>query len=277
LLSFQANIYAIIICYIFGIKIVSRSNSSPSGWSKNYLKNIIFNFFLKKTNDIIVNSLNFQRELDKKFKVRSKLILNPFDFKQIKKDSKEKLNLKFFKKKSLKLVNVARLTDQKDHLTLLKAIKIAVKKRDIQLVIVGRGIFKQKLENFIIRNDLQKKIILVGYQKNPFKFINLSDVFVLTSKFEGHPNVLIEAQVLKKYIISSDCPTGPKEILGNGKYGSLFKVGDYKKLSKILINFKMSKKNKDRTLKGYKTLKIYDHEINCKKYLDIIFPFLQSN
>ena len=274
LLSFQANIYAIIICYIFGVKIVSRSNSSPSGWSKNYLKRIIFNFFLKKANDIIVNSSDFQTELDKKFKVRSKLILNPFDFKQIKKDSKRKINLNFFTKKSLKLVNVARLTDQKDHLTLLKAIKIAVKKRNIQLIIVGRGVFKQELENFINKNNLQKNIILVGYQKNPFKFINLSDIFVLTSEFEGHPNVLIEAQALKKYIISSDCPTGPREILGNGKYGSLFKVRDYKRLSKILINFKMSKKNKIKTLKGYETLKIYDHEMNCKKYLDIIFPFL---
>ena len=103
----------------------------------------------------------------------------------------------------------------------------------------------------------------------------MCDIFVLTSAFEGHPNVLIEAQSLKKYIISSDCPTGPREILGNGKYGSLFKVGDYKKLSKLLINFKMNRKNKNKILEGYKTLKIYDYKKNCKAYLDIVLPFLK--
>ena len=57
---------------------------------------------------------------------------------------------------------------------------------------------------------------------------------MLTSLYEGLPNVLLEAQVLKKFIISSNCPTGPREILLNGKAGSLFKVGDYKKLSDLI-------------------------------------------
>ena len=55
------------------------------------------------------------------------------------------------------------------------------------------------------------------YNSNPYKYIKNSDIFILTSIFEGHPNVLIEAQYLKKYIISTNCPTGPREILNNGK------------------------------------------------------------
>ena len=67
------------------------------------------------------------------------------------------------------------------------------------------------------------------------QYLNQCDLLVLTSKYEGLPNVLLEAQYLKKYIISTDCKTGPREILNNGKYGDLFKVGDYKSLKKNRI------------------------------------------
>lgn len=276
ILSFQANIYAIIICYIFRVKIISRSNSSPSGWSKNKIKQLMFNFFLKKPYAIISNSVDFQKELNKKFKIKSKLILNPFDIKAIVRRSKEKIKLNFFKKDHLKLVNVARLTDQKDHITLIKAVKLAIQKRKIQLIIVGRGVFDKVIKQYIKDNRLENNILMVGYQTNPFKFMKLCDVFVLSSIFEGHPNVLIEAQVLKKYIISADCPTGPNEILGNGKYGSLFKIGNYKQLSNLLINFKKNKSTQNKIKKGYKTLDKYDYEKNCRAYFDIIVPILKN-
>tara|TARA_B100001027_G_scaffold170545_1_gene122040 strand:+ start:282 stop:1394 length:1113 start_codon:yes stop_codon:yes gene_type:complete len=273
-LSFQANIYVIIICKIFNVRIISRSNSSPSGWSKNFLKNIIFNFFLKRADEIIVNSIDFKNELDKKFNLKSILILNPFNFKEIKRKSKEKFKFSFFKKNYLRVLNVARLTDQKDHLTLLKAINLAKKSRKIQLVIIGKGVFKNRLLDYIDKNDLSRFVKLVNYQENPFKFMRLCDVFVLSSIFEGHPNVLVEALSLKKYVISSDCPTGPKEILGNGKYGSLFKLQDYKQLAKILINFKLNSSAKKKISDGLKTIKIYDHNDKCEAYLKVLKKYI---
>jgi glycosyltransferase involved in cell wall biosynthesis len=65
---------------------------------------------------------------------------------------------------------------------------------------------------------LNKNIILLGYKKDAYNYIKLCDVFVLTSLYEGLPNVLLESIYSKKYTISSSCPTGPKEILQNGKY-----------------------------------------------------------
>ena len=65
--------------------------------------------------------------------------------------------------------------------------------------------------------------------------LNQCNLLVLTSKFEGLPNVLIEAQYLKKYIISTNCKTGPKEILKNGNFGSLINVGDHNKLNFFII------------------------------------------
>ena len=100
-------------------------------------------------------------------------------------------------------------------------------------------------------------------------------MFVLSSKYEGLPNVLLEAQTLKKYVISSDCPTGPKEILINGKIGSLFKIGDYKKLASEIIKYDNNKKiYKKKIIKAYNMLHRFDFEKNCKKYLSLIQKYL---
>ena len=96
-------------------------------------------------------------------------------------------------------------------------------------------------------------------------------LFVLTSKFEGLPNVLIEAQSKNIPIISSDCPTGPKEILLNGKLGDLFRVGNYKKLSELIKNFKLDKNRLIKKSKeAKKNLIRFNLKINCEKYLKII-------
>ena len=270
LLSFQANIYVIIIAKIFNIKVISRSNSSSAGWSKNFFKQIIFSFFFKKANKILVNSFDFKKEMDKKYSINSLCILNPFDFKNIKRKSYEKAKKIYKKKNSLKIISVGRLTDQKDFLTLLKAIKILKNKREVELVIVGKGREKKRLEDYVLNEKLETYVRFIGYQKNPFKFIKQADIFILTSLFEGSPNVLVEALFLKKYVISTDCPTGPREILNNGKYGSLVKIGDYKEISKILVNYKKNKIIKKKINLGHNSLKKFSYEINCKKYLNLI-------
>ena len=109
-------------------------------------------------------------------------------------------------------------------------------------MLVGNGVEKQKSENYINKNYLSNQVRIINFQNNPFNLIRSSDVFILTSLYEGLPNVLLEAQVLKKFIISSNCPTGPREILLNGKAGFLFKVGDYKKLSNLILDYSKIKK-----------------------------------
>lgn len=270
-LSFQANIYAIIICYFFNVNIISRSNTSTSGWTRNYLKCKLFNFFLKKTKKVIVNSADFKKEIDNKFKIKSELILNPFNFKKIKKLSNKKIKEKIFKSNFLKIINIGRMTDQKDQITLLKAFIIAKKIRKISLIILGKGKNYDLLKKFVETYKISKYVHLLGYKDNPFPYIKLSNIFILTSKFEGSPNVLIEAQFLKKYIISSNCPTGPREILANGKNGDLFKVGDYRKLANLIINYKYNKK---KILRGYLSTKKYDLNKNCLKYYNLISQYL---
>ena len=157
-------------------------------------------------------------------------------------------------------------------MTVLRAINHIKNTINLKLILIGKGSEKYKLKNFIDNNQLNKKIFLVGYKKNPYKYFKDTDIFVLSSKFEGLPNVLLEAQFFKKFIISSNCPTGPKEILLNGKAGELFDVGNYKKLSKIILNY--NKKKNKKILLGFNSLNRFNYNKSMKEYYYSIIKFL---
>ena len=269
--SFQANIYCIILCKLFGAKVIVRLNTAPQGWYHNSIKKKIYNYIIRKADGVIVNSKNFQKEVKKRFGINSIFINNPFDFKKIKKLSKIKVK-NYYKKKDIKLITVGRLTEQKDHLTILKSMKILDEKKiNYKLIIIGEGYLKPFLINFIKKNNLLKKIKLIGYKKNPFPIISQSDTFILSSLYEGSPNVLIEALFLQKNVISTNCPTGPKEILKNGKYGEMFGVQNYKDLAKKILY--LSKKIKRRKIPRI-YFKNYEKDIICEKYKNYIIKFL---
>jgi len=268
--SFQGNVYCTLLCKLLGIKVIVRSNSAPDGWSQNRFKYLIFKYILGSADKVIVNSLEFKKKFKTKFKIDAKCIYNPLNKKEIIKKSKIKSKIKFDKKK-LKLINVGRYANQKDQLTLLKAVNKIKDKINFTLLLVGRGIEKENLIKYIYENNLSKQVKLIDFQNNPFNLIKLSDVFILTSLYEGLPNVLLESQVLKKFIISSDCPTGPREILLNGKAGFLFNVGDHTELSNLILNYYKNKKLLSKKISiGYKNLSRFDYNRNLKKYLNII-------
>lgn len=278
--SFQANIYCIILCYLLGIKIIVRSNSSPSGWYHNSIKKFIYRLIISKADSVIVNSLDFKKQMQNQFGIKVNCIFNPLNIKSIQKLSKSGLSSKFFKTKKsvLKIINLGRFTDQKDQITILKAANLLKKKIDFRLLILGRGVEKNNLKNFVYKNKLQKFVKIENFVENPFKIIDQSDIFILSSRFEGLPNVLLEAASLKKFIISTNCPTGPKEILLNGKGGLFFKIGDYQDLAnKIIFYLKNKKEMKKRILVTYKYLQRYNYNLNMKKYYDLIKIYLKTS
>ena len=203
-------------------------------------------------------------------------IYNPLNINEIKNLSKKKLRFNFFDKdkNSIKIINIGRLTDQKDQLCLIKAINLIKNIIPLKIIIIGKGKYKSKLRKEINKLKLSKLVKLIGYKKNPFPYINKSDLFILTSKFEGLPNVLLEAMLLKKFIISSNCPTGPSEILQNGKLGFLFKVSDYTELAKLILKYFNNKAKLNYKIhNGFKSLERFDYEKNCFKYYQIIKIF----
>lgn len=273
--SFQANWYAIIVTKLLGLKIVSRSNTAPEGWSKNNIKKFFYKLVINAADKIIVNSYEFKKSLKKYFNVNSKCIYNPLNKAELIKLSRKKINFNFFKKNNyLNIINIGRFTDQKNQILLLKSMKYLNNKIPIKLLIIGRGKNYVFLKNYIVKNKL-KNIMIKDNVSNPYPYLRISDIFILSSNYEGLPNVLLEAQFFKKLIISTRCPTGPKEILLNGKAGIFFKMNDYKDLSKKIIT--LSKKNKEfnRMINiGFKNLSRFDEKTNLSLYYQTIKQYL---
>lgn len=164
-------------------------------------------------------------------------IYNPFNFERILKNAEGYyLDTEVMKKDFA--VSVMRLTENsKDFDTLIKAWQILEKKNiNLKLYILGEGIDKENIENKIKLANQEENIILLGNVKNPYPWIKNSKMLIHSSKFEGLPTVLIEALILNKIVISSNCVSGPKEILENGEIGYLYEVGDYKRLAALIVN-----------------------------------------
>ena len=133
------------------------------------------------------------------------------------------------------VIMVARLCPGKDFSTLIDAVAGAQKTIRVRLVLVGEGDYQNEIEEMISRQNLGQQVLLLGYQSNPFKFMKRSDCFVLSSFHEGFGNVLVEAMALGLPVLSSDCPTGPREIIENGENGFLFPVGDKDALMSLIL------------------------------------------
>lgn len=147
-------------------------------------------------------------------------------------------NAKHYNDSVKKLVAVGRLNFQKNYYMLIDAMKIVAEKyRDIVLEIYGEGEEQSKLEKYISTNGLQSNIHLMGRSEDVKSVYDNSDIFVMTSDFEGMPNSLMEAMCFGMPCISTDCPTGPSELIQDGVNGYLVPMGDSKVLAERIIDF----------------------------------------
>lgn len=124
------------------------------------------------------------------------------------------------------ILGVGRLTEQKDFPTLIRAFALVRAQRPVRLMILGEGKDRPKLEALVRELGLQDDVALPGFVPNPFAYMVRAAVFVLSSRWEGLPTVLIEALACGTPVVSTDCPSGPREILEDGKWGRLVPVGD---------------------------------------------------
>ena len=115
---------------------------------------------------------------------------------------------------------------------------------------------------------MEKNVKLAGYKKNIYPYYRKADLFILSSMYEGLPNVLIEANYFNLKIISSNCKTGPKEILKSNKNSKLFKVGNFKELAKCILSTKLDKPKK------FNIDKRFDFHKNLENYRKIILSSL---
>jgi len=132
------------------------------------------------------------------------------------------------------LVTAGRLVPQKDHRTLFRALALMPKHLRWKLMVLGNGKLETELRKLASELKIEDNIKWLGFVNNPYQWMAKSDLFVLSSAWEGFGNVLVEAMACGTQVIATDCPSGPSEILENGKWGTLVSVGDHAALAKAI-------------------------------------------
>ena len=132
------------------------------------------------------------------------------------------------------ILGVGRLTKQKDFPTLIKAFAIVRQSCPARLVILGEGEDRLKLEALVKEIGLEGAVSMPGFLENPYVYMAKASVVVLSSAWEGFGNVIAEAMACGTPVVSTDCKSGPAEILENGKYGELVPVGDVEELARAI-------------------------------------------
>ncbi|WP_456472559.1 glycosyltransferase [Methanocaldococcus sp.] len=304
-----SNFLNILVAKITKKRVVISIRTNPENYKKKKtLKNRIYNKIIKlypKADKIITVSKEIEQILIKNYKIpkeKIKTIYNPHPIKEYQKLSEEPLEEKYQKifKDSFIFINIGRLTEAKGQWFLIRAFKkVSEKHPEAKLIILGEGELRKQLEELIKKLNLQEKVFLLGRQDNVFKFLKNSHCFVFPSLWEGLPNTVIEALSINLPIISTDCKTGPREILAPeldieekinypyyGKYGILtepfprryiFKtldeeplIEEEKLLAELMIRMIEDEKLRERYSNGLERAKDFDVEKIVKEWERVI-------
>lgn len=225
---------------------------------KNYYKS--FEKIICVSQDVRKSFINIYPELNKKTEVIYNLINKKKILYKAMENSNEQL------KEKLRIISIGRLTYQKGYDILLKAHKLLLEEGlDYELIILGEGPERKRLEEYIKKTKISKNTKLYGFIKNPYIYLRNADIFVSSSRYEGYPVVLLEAISLSKPVIATSC-AGNKEILENGKYGILVEkenIIELKERMKELIKNKILREKYESLSK--ECSKKFDKELVLKQ------------
>ena len=214
---------------------------------------------LKKYDKIIAICKEMKEEIKELYPSLShkiEYIYNPLDCNNIIEQGNENIEkMTSYEKELIEsdyFLAVSRLdTVPKDFETLIEGYSI-LKNNNVKerLYIIGEGNGRVKIEKMIEEKKLGEDVILLGEKKNPYVWMKHSKLFIHSSKYEGFGVVLLEALMMDKFIVSSNCPTGPTEILTNPKVGELFNVGDANQLAEKVLKVLYDKDYQKELLKN---------------------------
>ena len=237
---------------------------------KKYFIKILMKLTYRYSYMIIGNTKKLSKDLSNFVSKKVHTIYSPTNFKQLIRMSKDYHPRDVLRDKSkIRLLSVSRFTKRKDLITLLKAFNIINKNhQNIELILIGYGSDLSRIKEYIEKHNLKDKIFLIPYKDNPYPYFLISDLYVMPSLYEGCPNSIIEATALNLPVISSNCNTGPSEILLNGKGGFIFKKKDYLQLaSKIQLFTKNKKIFTKKMLIAKKNIFRFDEKRILKEYI----------
>ncbi len=164
------------------------------------------------------------------------------------------------------VIGSGRFVAQKDFSTLIKAFAKVRQVRPARLIMLGSGREEKKLKALVKELNIEEDVAWEGFVSNPFAYMKQAAVFVLSSLWEGLPTILIEALAVGIPVVSTDCPSGPSEILANGKYGELVPVGDIEAITEAIL--KVLSGNVKSVNSDW--LEQFTWEIATQRYLDFL-------
>jgi glycosyltransferase involved in cell wall biosynthesis len=207
-------------------EIIAELREQGDGRLRYWLPKLFYRF----TSGVIANSRGVARDLQENFGVpeaRLRVIPNPAFVPGDSEESGEKSVHRWLDSSAPPtFLGVGRLCKQKDFHTLLRAFEIVRRRRDCRLLILGEGPERTSLQNWIDTHSLTNNIELLGHVDRPRDYMQQASVFVLSSRYEGFGNVVVEALACGCPVVSTDCQSGPAEILDDGRYGRLVPICD---------------------------------------------------
>jgi glycosyltransferase involved in cell wall biosynthesis len=237
----------------------------------------LFKYFYSNSKLIICNSYSAKVDLINNLGIRESkchVIHNSVDIEQINILSAETINIiegRIFNKPFL--CAIGSLTTLKDFATLFRAFCIVRKSYLCNLVVLGEGKERRELEKLAVELNIDKFIIMPGFDKNPYRWLFKADVFISSSLLDGCPNALLQALACGTPIVATDCPGGTAEILENGKWGRLIKLSDPNAMANAILDTVYSNSPKVGRLRATD----FDPTKTAKKYLEIIFPHFNTS
>ncbi len=201
------------------------------------------------------------------------VIYNGFDFNKLRQDAAIEVEAGWLRDKTVPvIVACGRLVPQKAYDVLLNAFSHVRQQMAARLIILGEGVLRPGLEEQVKRLGLTDVVQMPGFVANPAAWFAKSDLFVLSSRNEGLSNVLIEALVLDVPVVSTDCPSGPREVLADGRYGRLVEVNDPEMLAQNIIQA-LQKPPEQATNERGQYLERFSATGMIEKYLEVINNF----
>ena len=245
----------------------NRTESGKVSKINKFITYLTYNYIADK---VIALSIGVKADLVNNFRIKKdniEVIYNPVEVDKIKLFSNEKIDDFKFNDNEKIIIAVGRLVEQKDYPTLLKAFSIIIKSVKAKLIILVKGPLEKELKELCVRLNISNKVIFLGFKRNPYKYIKKADIFVISSKWEGFGHVIVESMVCGTPVISTNCKSGPLEIIGDNKYGILIPVGNSEVLAREIINLlKNDKKRNNLSKKGIKRAKHFDVSTIVKQY-----------
>mgnify|MGYP001851818649 CR=1 FL=1 len=220
--------YIIPGCIGTKIKIIVSERNDPTHYAGRNITKNLSRFLMRFADGYVFQTKEVKKFYHKICRGRGKVIFNPLLTKN--------LPNAYLEKKEKIIVSVGRLDPQKNQKLLITAFsKIAKRHPEYKLIIYGEGKLRTELERLVSALDLKERIELPGNKLDVLEYIKSSQIFVLSSDFEGMPNALIEAMAMGLACISTDCPSGgPRALIENGKNGVLVQTGNSKEMAEAI-------------------------------------------